>query len=153
MEFPMWEYWCGLPFPSPGSPSPGNLPDPGIEPTSPALAGGFFSIEPPGKPCWLIVNYNISWTSVICQSVEFTKVESTALISTWLPIRMFWRDFFFNYRCLSSTLSDCNLWVYCVKLWIEIFREVQLPNYHCMAYLPFIMKMNGLHVFAGSNLF
>ena len=30
-------------------PPPGNLPDPGIEPTSPALAGGFFTTEPPGK--------------------------------------------------------------------------------------------------------
>ena len=29
------------------SPSPGDLPDPGIEPTSPALAGGFFTAEPP----------------------------------------------------------------------------------------------------------
>ena len=27
------------------------LPDPGIEPMSPALAGGFFTIEPPGEPC------------------------------------------------------------------------------------------------------
>ena len=35
----------GLPFPSPG-----DLPDPGIEPTFPALAGGFFTTEPPGKP-------------------------------------------------------------------------------------------------------
>ena len=31
-------------------PSPGDLPDPGIEPTSPALAGGFFTTEPPRKP-------------------------------------------------------------------------------------------------------
>ena len=31
-------------------PSPGDLPNPGIEPASPALAGGFFTIEPPGKP-------------------------------------------------------------------------------------------------------
>ena len=30
-------------------PSPGYLPDPGIEPESPALAGGFLTIEPPGK--------------------------------------------------------------------------------------------------------
>ena len=30
-------------------PSPGNLPDPGIEPAAPALAGGFFTTEPPGK--------------------------------------------------------------------------------------------------------
>ena len=35
----------GLPFPTPGT-----LPDPGIEPASPALAGGFFTTEPPGKP-------------------------------------------------------------------------------------------------------
>ena len=39
------EYWSGLPFPPPG-----DLSDPGIEPTSPALAGGFFTTEPPGKP-------------------------------------------------------------------------------------------------------
>ena len=43
--FPMQEYWSGLPCPSPG-----NLPDPGIEPVFPALAGGFFTTEPPGKP-------------------------------------------------------------------------------------------------------
>ena len=38
------EYLSGLPFPSPG-----DLPDPGIEPTSPALAGGFFTIQLPGE--------------------------------------------------------------------------------------------------------
>ena len=32
------------------SSSPGDLPDPGIEPTSPALTGRFFTTEPPGKP-------------------------------------------------------------------------------------------------------
>ena len=31
-------------------PPPGDLPDPGIKPPSPALAGGFFTTEPPGKP-------------------------------------------------------------------------------------------------------
>ena len=30
--------------------SPGDLPDPGIKPTPPALADGFFTTEPPGKP-------------------------------------------------------------------------------------------------------
>jgi len=42
------EYCSGLPFPSPG-----DLPDPGIEPTSSALAGGFFTAESPGKPVFL----------------------------------------------------------------------------------------------------
>ena len=48
IRFSRQEYWSGLPFPSPG-----DLPDPGIEPTSPvfpALAGRFFTTAPPGKP-------------------------------------------------------------------------------------------------------
>ena len=43
MGFPMQENWSGSLFPFPG-----DLPDPGIEP--PALAGRFFTTEPPGKP-------------------------------------------------------------------------------------------------------
>ena len=39
------EYWSGLPFPSPG-----DLPDPGIKPKSPAVAGGSFTTEPLRKP-------------------------------------------------------------------------------------------------------
>ena len=39
------EYWSGLPFPFPG-----DLPNAGIEPMSPVLAGRFFPTEPPGKP-------------------------------------------------------------------------------------------------------
>ena len=45
MGFPRREYWSGLPFPSPG-----DLLDPGIQPASPSLAGGFFTTEPLGKP-------------------------------------------------------------------------------------------------------
>ena len=41
MEFPRQKYWGGLPFPSPG-----DLPHPGIEPLSPALADGFSTTEP-----------------------------------------------------------------------------------------------------------
>ena len=39
--FPRQEYWSGLPFPSPG-----DLPNPGIKPSSLALAGRFFTTEP-----------------------------------------------------------------------------------------------------------
>ena len=38
------EYWSGLPFPLPG-----DSPNPGIEPSSPALAGGFFTTGKPPK--------------------------------------------------------------------------------------------------------
>ena len=46
MGFPRPEYWSGFPFRSPG-----DLPDPGIEPRFPALQVDFFlPSEPPGKP-------------------------------------------------------------------------------------------------------
>ena len=45
MGFPRQEYWSGLPFPSLV-----GLPDPGIEPGSPALTGGFFTTETSAKP-------------------------------------------------------------------------------------------------------
>ena len=73
------EYWTGLPFPPPG-----NLSDPGIELASPALAGGFFTSEPPRKP---FVVYHRLWKirfiSEHCRqsitevnSMKRTRVES-----------------------------------------------------------------------------
>ena len=59
MEFSRQEYRCGLPFPSPGNlpdpgidlPDPGiDLPDPGIEPGSPALQADTLPSELPGNP-------------------------------------------------------------------------------------------------------
>ena len=44
VRFPRQEHWSGSPFPYQG-----DLSDPGIEPASPALGGGFFTAEAPGK--------------------------------------------------------------------------------------------------------
>ena len=44
MGFPRQEYWSVLPFSSPG-----DLPDPGAEPTSPALGGRVLTTEPPAE--------------------------------------------------------------------------------------------------------
>ena len=52
MGFSRQEYWSGLPVPPPG-----DLPDLGIEPASPAsraLADRFFTTEPPGNPSYLM---------------------------------------------------------------------------------------------------
>ena len=49
MRFSRQEYWSELLFPSPG-----GLPDPGIEPTSPALQADSFPTELQGKPIVLI---------------------------------------------------------------------------------------------------
>ena len=48
MGFSRQEYWSGLPFPSPG-----DLPNPGIEPRSPALEADALTSEPPGKPNYI----------------------------------------------------------------------------------------------------
>ena len=45
MGFFRQEYWSGLPFPSPG-----DLPDPGIEPRSPTSQADALTSAPPGKP-------------------------------------------------------------------------------------------------------
>jgi len=55
MEFSRQEFWNGLPFPSPG-----DLSDPGLEPASPALAGSFFTTEPPMKPPCLKLGNELS---------------------------------------------------------------------------------------------
>ena len=53
MEFSRQEYWSGLPFPSPG-----DLPDPGIEPGSPALQADSLPSEPRGKPKFVTSTLN-----------------------------------------------------------------------------------------------
>ena len=47
---PRQEHWSGLPCPPPG-----DLPSPGMEPKSPALVGGFSTMEPPRKPHHLLL--------------------------------------------------------------------------------------------------
>ena len=56
MGFSRQEYWSGLAFPSPG-----NLPDSGIEPGSPALQTDALPSEPPGKPKFKKPLWNITY--------------------------------------------------------------------------------------------
>ena len=66
MGFLRQEYWSGLPFPSPG-----DLPDPEIEPGSLELAGGFLTTGAPGKSSFLALskgkNGNMdSFSALVC---------------------------------------------------------------------------------------
>ena len=57
MEFSRHNYWSELPCPPPG-----DLPDPGIQPASLmsfALAGGFLTTAPPGKPLKMLLIYEV----------------------------------------------------------------------------------------------
>ena len=70
MGFSREEYWSGLPFPSPG-----DLPDPGIEPGSPALEADALTSEPPGKPhCPVIQDLIDQGLIRPCQSVCNTPI-------------------------------------------------------------------------------
>ena len=63
IKFSRQEYWSGLPFPSPG-----DLPNPGIKPMLPVLAGKFFTTKPPRKPIMGSESENES-CSVVSNSV------------------------------------------------------------------------------------
>ena len=71
LGFSRQEYWSGLPFPSPG-----DLPNPGIEPGFPALAGMFFTTETLGKPF-------LQWFS----SVQFSCSVVSDSATPWIAAR------------------------------------------------------------------
>ena len=68
MGFYRQEYWSGLPFPSPG-----NLPNPGIEPGSPALQAEALPSEPAGKP-------RLDIDSIKKQSLDLNPVLAPKLV-------------------------------------------------------------------------
>ena len=89
MEFPRQEYWSGLPFPSPG-----DLPNPGIELESlfsPALAGGFFTTEPPGDTAesedqlrtFLMKVKRESEKAGLKLNIQKTKIMASGPITSW----------------------------------------------------------------------
>ena len=63
LGFSKQEYWSGLPFPSPG-----DLPNPGIEPGSPVLQADALPSESPGK-CWVPKNWYF-WTVMLEKFLE-----------------------------------------------------------------------------------
>ena len=92
LGFPRQEYWTGLPFPSPG-----DLPDPGIESMSPALTGRFFTAEPPGK------SRHINLQSKLCMQCEGLIGHIEA-----------------NLRSLSQRFQDVDLgWAKSSETWMH----------------------------------
>ena len=90
MGFPRQEHWSGLPFPSPG-----DLPNPGLEPTfltSPSLAGGFF----PASATWEAhVSFYIPISDVSESSSCFKSLPTSSI------------DHFFN--CHHSNIVYCGV--------------------------------------------
>ena len=74
MEFYKPEYWSGLPFPSPE-----DLPNPGIEPRSPALRADFLPAEPQGKPLSDWTSKRVFWDSI--EYIEYARGDYDAIYS------------------------------------------------------------------------
>ena len=93
MRFSRQEYWSGLPFLSSG-----DLPNPGIEPGSPALEADSLSIEPPGKPLNLLEGLlnvgcpvlgvsesgSLGWSLGVCISKKFPGDAAATDLGTML---------------------------------------------------------------------
>ena len=106
MGFPRQEYWSGLPFPSPG-----NLPDPGIEPGSPTLQANSLLSEPPGKPqeAWRSrsVLYNRLWwienSSLLHQGAWLTNSPAVGLVNA--PACLQGNGNSLHYPCLEKSMG------------------------------------------------
>ena len=84
--FPRQEYWSGLPFSSPW-----DLPNPGTEPNSPALAGGFFTTESPRKPIlyFVCLQIQIHYSSTVWYFIKIGKQGKILLSSVQFEILSF----------------------------------------------------------------
>ena len=71
MEFSRQEYWSGLPFPSPG-----DLPDTGMEPRSPTLQADALPSEPPGR-------FSVKCVCV-CEYYSAIRKEILPFVTTWM---------------------------------------------------------------------
>ena len=103
MRFSKQEYWNGFPCPPPG-----DLPDPGIEPTSSALQASSLPTEPPGKPwhlIWLLPKSSLNqshmchsltcswlWTMSVCSIMSdfYDPVAHQAPLSMGFPRQKYW---------------------------------------------------------------
>ena len=78
MGFSRQEYWSGLPFPSPG-----DLPNPGIEPRSPALQADTLLSEPPGKKHMLPIFPHQNTSYFIAHRKFFALIISNRFVCTY----------------------------------------------------------------------
>ena len=94
MEFPRQEYWSGLSFPSPG-----DLPDPGIEPGSPAFQADALPSKPPGKPsggkgetsphcasCWAELHKEPTTHTTTPEQSSFSLNPTCTCVNTHTPL-------------------------------------------------------------------
>ena len=97
------ECWSELPFPSPG-----DLPRPGIKPVSLALAGRFFTTDPPGKP---LPTHSRCWLSTYCilDTLYYILLVSGSI----------------HYWILYTRYSSIHYWI------LDTLQDDRIPNRVC----------------------
>ena len=84
MEFSRQDFWSVLPFPSPG-----DLPDPRIEPRSPALQADAFTSEPPGNPLYSSVRFSSVTQSCQTCTPRITACQaSLSITNSWSLLKL-----------------------------------------------------------------
>ena len=129
MGFSRQEYWSGLPFPSPG-----NLPDPGIEPTSlmsPALSGEFFfTTEPTEEP----------WLSLVAVNGGYSLGRYTSFSLWWVGL--------LRVQALGCEgFSSCSVWAQ--QLWhMGLVASRQVESSWIRGWMHFCIGRCSLHHWA-----
>ena len=113
LEFPRQEYWSGLPFPFPG-----DLSHTGIKPDNacPALAGRFFTTEPPG---WQVYKYLSYSFHLFCRLYIFTVSNVEYVSWTALNFKIYLGE---NWHLDNMKLS--HLWTWYVTPHVQVFFSV-----------------------------
>ena len=86
MEFFRQQYWSGLPFPSPG-----DLPNPGIEPRFPTLWADSLTSEPPGKPHDLPLNVDTFPFAVLTRWLNSRGKSQSGGFVWWNKNKYHWK--------------------------------------------------------------
>ena len=142
MGFPRQDYWSGLPFPSPG-----DLPDPGIEPES--SAGVFFTTELPGKPChkWphgIINKFVILLAQFIQKHLDCFHVLDVVNSAMKMKVEIsLLDDNFISFRCILRSIFEKQLYFF-------FFFKKQLYSFpqklHQFTFASVVNKFPFLHL-------
>ena len=98
------EYWNGLPFPSPR-----DLPNPGIEPKSPALQANSLPFESPGKPFKSFLDYWYFWKQ--CKyEVNSCLCMINSSFTIWNFLDFFSPPRFLIYNWVDPQCETCGYW-------------------------------------------
>ena len=122
MGFSSQEYWSGLPFPSPG-----DLPDSGIRPTSlrsPELAGGFLTTSTTWEAETLILFY-ILWASLVTQMVKNPPAMQEAWVNNVLlpSVAIFYLQVSQSYLKYASKHSQLESTLFNILLLLTISKS------------------------------